>query len=175
MILVLLSLPFPSFLLSPYPPLTQAMPTATKKAAAKPHSPTTKAHSAAHPTWVDMIKVRHCPLSFPIALLTFFPSFHLSIQECIAGHPQDARAGVSRPTIKKVPPLLPPQIPLSPRSHLFSHSSSRQNTTSTSTPPPLVSSTVPSHTEARRASSSSPKACPTDYLPRVYLLDYSPF
>ncbi|KAF8964662.1 hypothetical protein BDZ97DRAFT_1660021 [Flammula alnicola] len=57
------------------------MPTATKKASTKASPKTNaaamKAHHATHPTWVDMIK------------------------ECIAGHPEDARAGVSRPTIKK--------------------------------------------------------------------------
>lgn len=57
------------------------MRTAVKKTTAKAPAKTTgatgKAQIIAHPSWVDMIK------------------------ECIVAHPDDARAGVSRPTIKK--------------------------------------------------------------------------
>ncbi|KAF9466294.1 hypothetical protein BDZ94DRAFT_1251614 [Collybia nuda] len=49
----------------------------TTKAPSKAAVPMSKSHVAHHPTWVDMIK------------------------ECIVAHPEDARGGVSRPTIKK--------------------------------------------------------------------------
>lgn len=85
------------------------MPTTTKKAAPKASSKASaaKAHVAAtHPTWVDMIKV--CLISpsptRPSALLSPSDLAHVYrwLQECIATHPEDARGGVSRPTIKKV-------------------------------------------------------------------------
>lgn len=65
-----------------YPvPICAIMPTASKKVTTKTttkaNGAATKPHTAAHPTWVDMIK------------------------ECIIAHPEDARAGVSRPMIKK--------------------------------------------------------------------------
>ncbi|KAJ3478490.1 hypothetical protein NLJ89_g12378 [Agrocybe chaxingu] len=57
------------------------MPTAVKKASSKASSranaTASKSAAATHPPWVDMIK------------------------EAITTHPEDARAGVSRPTIKK--------------------------------------------------------------------------
>ncbi|TEB36110.1 hypothetical protein FA13DRAFT_1752783 [Coprinellus micaceus] len=57
------------------------MPTVTKKSTTKASSKAvgaaSKSHAATHPSWIDMIK------------------------ECIASHPEDARTGVSRPTIKK--------------------------------------------------------------------------
>ncbi|KAK0503044.1 hypothetical protein EDD18DRAFT_615744 [Armillaria luteobubalina] len=57
------------------------MPAAVKKTSAKAPAKSvaaaTKSSAATHPSWVDMIK------------------------ECITAHPEDARGGVSRPTIKK--------------------------------------------------------------------------
>jgi hypothetical protein len=54
-----------------------------------------KFHAAIHPPWVDMIKVIMAfDESSCGSCLSFF-------QECIIVHP-DTRAGVSRPTIKKV-------------------------------------------------------------------------
>ncbi|KAJ6547363.1 hypothetical protein B0H19DRAFT_1165218 [Mycena capillaripes] len=54
------------------------MPTATKKSTTKASAKASAASkSSTHPSWIDMIK------------------------ECIIAHPEDARGGVSRPTIKK--------------------------------------------------------------------------
>ncbi|KAJ3717652.1 histone H1 [Lentinula guzmanii] len=53
------------------------MAVSKKSSTIKTKTPSGKSHNAAHPTWIDMIK------------------------ECIIAYPEDARTGVSRPTIKK--------------------------------------------------------------------------
>ncbi|KAJ4001373.1 hypothetical protein F5050DRAFT_1470396 [Lentinula boryana] len=53
------------------------MAVSKKSSTIKTKPPSGKSHNATHPTWIDMIK------------------------ECIIAHPEDARTGVSRPTIKK--------------------------------------------------------------------------
>jgi len=58
-------------------PTTTVKATSTKTPAVKKSTTASKGHHAAHPSWIDMIK------------------------ECIVAHPEDARSGVSRPTIKK--------------------------------------------------------------------------
>jgi len=56
---------------------TTTKTTITKASPSKKPAAASKGHHATHPSWVDMIK------------------------ECITAHPEDARGGVSRPTIKK--------------------------------------------------------------------------
>ncbi|TFY80842.1 hypothetical protein EWM64_g3170 [Hericium alpestre] len=56
---------------------TKKASTKTAAGASSAKKPTSKGHQATHPSWVDMIK------------------------ECITAHPEEARGGVSRPTIKK--------------------------------------------------------------------------
>lgn len=53
--------------------------------------------AASHPSWKDMIKVT----SF-LSLPTYLTDKYYASQECIVDHPEDARSGVSRATIKKV-------------------------------------------------------------------------
>ncbi|KAJ3937044.1 MAG: hypothetical protein NXY57DRAFT_884563 [Lentinula lateritia] len=53
------------------------MAVAKKNSTTKSKASGGKLHTTAHPTWIDMIK------------------------ECIVTHPEEARTGVSRPTIKK--------------------------------------------------------------------------
>jgi hypothetical protein len=73
----------------------------TAKAPAKATAATSKTHAATHPSWVDMIKVSEMLHILLLALYTPFLTTAVP-QECILAHPDDARAGVSRPTIKKV-------------------------------------------------------------------------
>jgi len=72
-------------------PKAKKSTTKTKKSTSKP----VKATKGDHPSWKDIIRVRQSKAADVDLADGVF-------QECIAAHPDEARTGVSRSTIKKV-------------------------------------------------------------------------